>query len=1272
MADTHTITTTNPIMIDIGLGSFTTGVLYNWVTDKNGANLINITPDYWDAFFDKPNDPLAAMRHILTQNVPEGSDNQFYITTTRPKGKTFENKIYTNLDADTTYISNWKYNVNNLSYSFNSLKIGDFSSGAGEYADKITPIIQMSEWVNDKRHINETTYPARAVFFRDIRLSKSKGITWTNNVDIRLPGSDQVCTIPVEWKLSLQQKKPRRSHVAATKNPVFSISNQNSLGQQSGGRDDDGRQIGSKRAAGELSMWKDPVSGKMRAGNKLVMAVMTTDLAAAPAPENGVEATPKDSQDPVKGQGKTFGRARPIVMKDGNPFDWGPEYKYKNSCGLTTDEKNELYDVQVINVFSNVSFVKGEQVMLTDNGAEGVWQPLKIGTTDAAGVTPEVNGWEFMYLASNSTHYFRTAPVDFLGTPIGGGTLLNFPSYESAIYDLYYDINRHDSIILNAADRIIAVGTANVAQNGYVQLTSFDFMGDNVGGLRGAKHALSNTQIGARVDKEETNAINDRLPGDTTSPFFGCVFPGGYTGGEKYKSYKNKSLTTPLVTTNSNYIKTVPIEKTPFSADNSARNGVDLEEPGDMFSSRTDETLKNLPADIALNANSASTNGAPIPILNSKNGQAGIHHATKYRDDYLPATSDNGGSFKSRLNAFLSDESKRWAWLQSDATTGASAYDFAPLDKTTIQFRPLKADVYDSLEVDGVPFPNLFDKELGRFGSQQWNLLDDGLGPISRTVIDRADTSQPGIIGPHGQNGIPSFAYGVKDGLLNLPPDSTDFPFPYWVWTNQGEWLTLDARPGGAVGVIGAKCTVTATNVITFQTENNYGMDDFTSEGTLGTTANNSSFRNGTYSDLNCTEMFVRIYHAHPRHLTIYDPRYFAIHHFAEGPGDTVIRKTYYNGSSEIDYADTDTLNATLGNPPEEYTQAIASPDNIGYPDKYYISDSLTYDGGVDVRVPTLIGSDADQELGVIPIIGEEVVSDSPYREYKDWQVQGVHRGNLLPSVSTAMTIGMNAFYIELNDDSGSIEAPGGKGYSESDRFTTEGGNGTGVLLKPILIGGSISKFEVVDGKLGYNFRPNDFFSTEIITNNQHIWDSAQVKIVPTGTVTGQNLKAYVLTGIITNSPTTINRPAEASSSSFTKITGSVPTHPRFSAIFNQMYTGTDSVPVPITNPSSDNKYDVFLHYHNDISHTFGQTMTGRFVDNAIDQVIQLKMIPDGSATSSASASSSASSSASYADSNAATSAAVANIQSNAFQQTAFNAGTSALGSAGPLGGLIF
>ncbi len=55
MADTHLYTTKNPIMKDLGLGSFTTGILYDWVTEQNGANLVNITPDYWNFFTDEPN-----------------------------------------------------------------------------------------------------------------------------------------------------------------------------------------------------------------------------------------------------------------------------------------------------------------------------------------------------------------------------------------------------------------------------------------------------------------------------------------------------------------------------------------------------------------------------------------------------------------------------------------------------------------------------------------------------------------------------------------------------------------------------------------------------------------------------------------------------------------------------------------------------------------------------------------------------------------------------------------------------------------------------------------------------------------------------------------------------------------------------------------------------------------------------------------------------------------------------------------------------------------
>ena len=94
MKKKHTFTTTNPIMQDIGLGSFSTGVLYDWVTEENGANLINITPNYWNPLFNQPNDPFAAMRHILTDNVPTDRE-QFYIKTTRPKDSTFENKTFT-------------------------------------------------------------------------------------------------------------------------------------------------------------------------------------------------------------------------------------------------------------------------------------------------------------------------------------------------------------------------------------------------------------------------------------------------------------------------------------------------------------------------------------------------------------------------------------------------------------------------------------------------------------------------------------------------------------------------------------------------------------------------------------------------------------------------------------------------------------------------------------------------------------------------------------------------------------------------------------------------------------------------------------------------------------------------------------------------------------------------------------------------------------------------------------------------------------------------
>jgi hypothetical protein len=1233
MKKKHTITTTNPIMQDIGLGSFSTGILYDWVTEQNGANLINITPNYWDGFFDEPNDPLAAMRHILTQNVPDVTGGeQFYIKTTRPKGRTFENKTFYWMNASS---SDWDYNIGNFSYSFRDLKIDDFSSNnPKEYSDIMTRLIHMNEWVSNKLHINQSEYIPRSLFFRDIRLSENKGIMWTNHVDIRLPGSTQVCTIPVEWKLIFHTKTPRRTHTVATKNPTFAIPNQNSLGQKSGGRDDTGRQIGSKQAAGELDLFFDPVSGKVRAGNKTVMAVMTTNVAAAIDVDGKLEATPEEYRDNKTGPQGAKGRARPIMMKDGNPFNWGPEYKYKNSCGLTEDEKNELYDVPVINMFPNVSFVKGEHVMLTDNGGSSVWQPLKVGSTDAPPVIPEVGGWEFMYMASNCKHYFRSLD----------NTKISPTNYEAAIQDLYYAyINSTPPKNPDSAK------ITNVADNGYVQLTSFDFMGPQVGGLRN-KHALGNTQIGARTDKEETNNIADNLVGDITSPFFGCVFPGGYETGDKYDEYTIIPLSESLTSTNTNYIKKVDRGVLPFESGNSSRINADpARGPGDIFGKFTDLNVKNLPADIALNADPASTNGAPIPILK------GIHNATKYLDSQFD---DHTKSLQHRLNELLANEDQRWAWLKN--VEDKPAYDFIPLDKTTVQFRPLKAEVYASLEINinsiGKPTNNPSTKIKGRLASSQWVLLNDNKGPISDKVLERAGTG--GIIGPHGVGDKKCFAYGIKDNLPNLASDNVDYPERYWNRQFQGDWLGNNSRPGGAFGVIGAKCTVTATNGITFQTENKYGMDDWKSAGTqtLPFHINNSSFRNGEIDSQNCTEMFVRVFHAHPRHLTVYDPRYFAVHHFADGVGDDVIETTYHHGNSEITK--------------EQYDNNVQS-SGVGYPDKFYQSNELTYSNGVDVRVPTLIGNSGvnnEQATGVISTVGTLVYSDDEYREVTDWQVKNVHRGNLLPSEVDIETIGVSIYQIEIDPDTGLM---GGSGYKLSDRFTTEGGNGEGVILKATSQGGlgsngEILQLEVHKDNFGFDFQPSNFFPKkdvdDLVNGNPSpvSYDLSKVKIVPTGTVSGKGLRAYVATGAIYKLTSTQPRPSVATKNSISKITGSVPTHNgRLSNVFNPMYGANDVTSVEITNPSIDNKYDVFLHFHNDISHTWGNSDLAASTPSAREQVIQLTIAPDGSASSSASSSSS-----SFANRGGNASGP----GFNSFTPVAFNPGTSALGNAG--GGL--
>ncbi|MDC0297150.1 hypothetical protein OAK92_01110 [Crocinitomicaceae bacterium] len=102
-------------------------------------------------------------------------------------------------------------------------------------------------------------------------------------------------------------------------------------------------------------------------------------------------------------------------------------------------------------------------------------------------------------------------------------------------------------------------------------------------------------------------------------------------------------------------------------------------------------------------------------------------------------------------------------------------------------------------------------------------------------------------------------------------------------WANNGSnW----DRGGNGFGIITSYTTVRANLSIDFTTDNLYGMG--TNIGTSNSQAGNIKFRtsyswgndNTSYYQHNCPNLSVRVFHEHPRNQTLYDPRTFAVHHF--------------------------------------------------------------------------------------------------------------------------------------------------------------------------------------------------------------------------------------------------------------------------------------------------------------------------------------------------------------------------------------------------------
>ena len=242
-----------------------------------------------------------------------------------------------------------------------------------------------------------------------------------------------------------------------------------------------------------------------------------------------------------------------------------------------------------------------------------------------------------------------------------------------------------------------------------------------------------------------------------------------------------------------------------------------------------------------------------------------------------------------------------------------------------------------------------------------------------------------------------------------------------------------------------------------------------------------SSWNKGAYNQRHTTDLSVRSFHNWPREQTIYDSRYFAVHHFNKG----LEKQESENGQLDaLDQEEVDVSGVIL---------------DIDFLEVY------------------------------TPSINKRVNSNTdPFSS----GVSAIRRGKLLPFNYDYTTIGIGP-YVDIipdNVDPDNVDNPIGKTaqdsnilikssgsyYLESDRFIVQGGNGEGALLKPVIAGDNsgIVDLEIVHS--GYNYLKSDFIEKGVVLNASTV---SSISIRPSGEVSGLGLDAIVVGGTVTKTP---------------------------------------------------------------------------------------------------------------------------------------------------------
>lgn len=1013
------------------------------------------------------------------------------------------------------------------------------------------------------------------------------------------------------------------------------------------------------------------------------------------------------------------GLAMPLSMQNGNPMQWTPNYaqasetdadgKFTVICPKESQAKASL---RVFN--ASAKEIKTDQMVLL-NQIDGLWFCLDFPSgIEGAAVQPGFDGkWEFAYTATNFAHYFRDGAFnsidsDYIWQGLHRKYYINDELNSGTYVRMLTDKNNRKFEWL--LDYLIG--------GGYHQFTSFDFMDNALAGTReGGKIGLGITNPLTAPGGQTVEAdFNGTATGPFFGCIFPDGYDSEDIAEYKVdRSYKVLSILadsgnthTPLFSyaekdgVKYKYFYEQGLTKTGRPFDNGElRNDyqdgfrVDNQIVPMLPSIDADtQRLSQLPADIATNAAPSGINGQPI-----KN----IH--------YLDEAYLSYGNTKASLQDFFL-RGQNWLYKKYDdgiqnipKHLSNSAFDFKPRTPNKIMFRPLKAETYaqfaiNEYDASAEPFTRQY---FSQSIASRMNTKKRSASNISREREYLADfhfTETYGNTTPFsvaGMMGNISNIYNSFWGLqfnIDLPAvsgaawkispyagfangnNTQRFHHNAWgraknYWCHGGQagvnnkyhtgvnppWrgVGYEFEPAGAIGIIGAVATCTANTNIKFQTNNRLGCWSW-SVVQMGAAAMSPTWGKGdSYRDLNTSNLFVKIYHQWPREQTIYDSRFFAVHHFNAGTMDG-------------------NLTNVIETKEENLTQTI---NGISKSYKYSV-DVPRYD--IDTRLPTckpLNPSSTDTNRLIrlteqTKVYGTKaLMNNKPYDSVsKDkWNIETVRRAKLLPYRYAVPSVRIPKVKVTLPHYSNGIDAqgneliysnggyaikltgniitgtefketetipfydmsnnkirtfdpfnissedivmiiknPGTKGYKQGDTFTCSDKLGAGLLITvtDVDIAGRISGLEVTEQ--GYDFSYSGFSAVDESRPISKTTTGIPIFTGGSQPTLGEGLSIHLVRGGVETVILADDKPLIATSSEYNLISmqsnkkdedggGSDNLGNRRSGSFFGLDSDKFELDVEISNPSQNNKYDLFFHFHNDISHTFMTQDWGDGVD---------------------------------------------------------------------------